>query len=732
MALRLPVSGPDLRAALVLLVLVSALWAPWLVRGRVPVPGDQQGRMLPWAAALPEQPVTQWDALWWDGVAQFYPWRLQLHRWLSRGLWPLWNDRQLCGYPFVGNGQSALFYPPNWLYAWVHPRTGMALNAALHFALAALLTLGFCRALGLETWAAALGALAFSCGGFMVGWTPLPTLMDCAAWLPGCLLGVEWTLARRRWGVCVLGACSGLCVLAGHLQISAYVLLATAAFAGIRLIWHRRWRALPALVAGAALGGMLCAVQVLPALELAGMSPRGAGPPGQGGFAFHSAAALQPVELKTFVWPDALGTPARGDYRGLLVARGASYGERCGYVGSLTLLLGLAALVFSPRAGKWMVALSALLILWAAMAGPPARLLYFGVPKLGLAGGFNRLLCLYTFAAAILGALGVEALVRRLRLCDRPWAGRAALGLGPMALAILAAELLPWAWRTLPSVPAERLYARTEAVQWLEHNIRPGDRVLAITPRAAWRLEERPKAVLPPNSATCFEGLQSVEGYDSLYPARFRRFAAELEGDYPGHNGPEDCSPLANGNMILLQNPRSELLNLAGARWIVAREDSLAEPPGTLAKRVEGLDIWRNDGALPRVFVLPARADTPAPNTLRGRLQGVVQMPRRAVPATLDNCNQVTCGPVGGTDAQVLAVTQTWYPGWRAWCGGREVPVLPLADTFQAVPLPPGRVGRVMLAYTPTTVTVGLFLSLLGAGLMAGLVSFVAGRKGPA
>lgn len=729
MAFRSRDIGPDLRAAAALAVLVFALWAPWLLRARVPVPADQQGRMLPWAASLPQQAVTQWDALWWDGVAQFYPWRLQLHRWLGRGQWPLWNDRQLCGYPFIGNGQSAMFYPPNWLYAWVHPRSGMALSAALHFALAALLTLAFCRALGLATWPAAYAALAFSCGGFMVGWTPLPTLIDCAAWLPGCLLGVEWVLARRRFGVPMLAACVGLCTLAGHLQISAYVLLATAAYAAVRVIWCRRLAAIPALVASAALGVMLSLAQVLPSLELAGMSPRGAGAAGEGGFQFHSAAALQPVELKTLLWPDAMGSPARGDYRGLSVARGASYGERCGFVGLLTILLGIAALIWSPRPGKWAVALTALLVLWAAMAGPPARLLYFGVPKLGLAGGFNRLLCLYTFAAAVLGAVGLEAVTRKLSLSARPRATRAAPWLSPLALAVLAAELLPWAWRTMPSVSAQRLYARTEAVQRLEDLARPGDRVLAITPRAAWRLEECPQAVLPPNSATCFEGLQGVEGYDSLYPARFRRFAAEIEGDRPGHDGPEDCSPLANGNMILLQNPRSELLNLAGARWIVAREDSLPEPPGVLAARVDGLDIWRNDAALPRVFVLPQHADIQGANTLRGRLQGLAQMPRKPVAAKLEDCNRMACEVVGAPRAQVLAVTQTWYPGWRAWCGGREVPVLPLADTFQGVPLPPGWVGRALLAYVPATVTIGLFVMLLGAGCLAGLLSFTAGQR---
>jgi hypothetical protein len=33
-----------------------------------------------------------------------------------RGLIPLWNPHQFCGAPFIANGQSAFFYPPNWLF----------------------------------------------------------------------------------------------------------------------------------------------------------------------------------------------------------------------------------------------------------------------------------------------------------------------------------------------------------------------------------------------------------------------------------------------------------------------------------------------------------------------------------------------------------------------------------------------------------------------------------------
>ena len=54
--------------------------------------------------------------MWYDAVGQYWPWRTLLAEGLHRGLLPLWNPCQFAGYAFVGNGQSALFYPVNQLF----------------------------------------------------------------------------------------------------------------------------------------------------------------------------------------------------------------------------------------------------------------------------------------------------------------------------------------------------------------------------------------------------------------------------------------------------------------------------------------------------------------------------------------------------------------------------------------------------------------------------------------
>lgn len=703
---------PAVFAPTLLILVIVGFWAPWYLRGNVPVPADQQTWMLPWSAERPpvEKPA-QWQAWWWDGVAQFYPWRVKLGRELAAGRVPLWNEQQFCGYPFAGNGQSAIFYPPNWLYAIIPPRACLVLSALLHHMLAALLTFAFLRVVGIGAVSAAFGGMGYALGGPMIGLVPLPTMTNAATWLPGCLLGVEM-IARsgrgsERHGAVVCGGCAGMAVLAGHLQIAAYVLLATLLYAAARWLHsllHGKRRGLSWLLVAGLTAGLLASVQLLPGLELARLSPRGGAQADPGLFVFHKRFALQPAELITFVFPDALGHPARGDYPLF------SYGERAGFAGISALLLAMLGVVLSGRWWRWAFLLMAALVLWAAMAGPPALLIFRLVPGVGLAGGFVRLLFLYTFALAVLASLGLDALQFRL-VNARPDLAKVAPVAAVAALVVLCAELAGWGWMTVPRAPADRLYPDTELTSRLEQETAPGDRLFAVTPRDQWTLLQRPRALMPPNSATVYPGLESIQGYDSLYPRASLTLAGLIE------NGATP-SPEANGNMMLLENTESPLLRLAGVRRVLTQAGSASGD-----NVVNGVRVALQADPLPRAFV----TRLPVEDTRRG-----ARMLTRLATSQPSEAVQITSLEPGVVAAEIpalpqgrrLVVTNTAYPGWRAWQDGKALPVHPLGGVFQALKLDSGAAGRVFLAYWPGTVLAGLFLYLLGAGTLTGLLAF--------
>ena len=701
----------DLGAVAVLAVLCFGFWADCVAGGRVPVAGIYQQRMLPWAAQAPAGIQTrQWDSLLWDSVAQFYPWRLLLHRFALFGELPLWNPHQFCGYPFVGNGQSALFYPPNWLYFAVHPDVGMGLSAALHFFLGALFVYLLLRVIGAGRPAGFFAAFAFAFGGFTITWIELPTLVNSIVWLPAAWLGIELVFRRKAWGGGALTALAlGMALLAGHFQIGAYVWLAALLYALIRLLYMflscrgRRevsYR-LGVLAAAFTCGVLLASVQVLPTLELGGFSPRGAGSPSAEGFAFHQERAVPPAALLTLFAPDAFGSPVRGDYRGI------SYSEHCGFVGAITLLaglLGLAAGRFGLRRHLLLFAGLAVLAMWAAMGGLPALALYWGVPKLGLAGGFSRLLSVWTVAAAVWCGLGLEMIIRRLRENRAqsetgndvdgtsrrvPWA----TVIPVIALVLLVVQVLPWAWRFNPRIESELLYAETELVTQLR-TLTGSERMVEVNDRGRWSLFETPAGVVcPPNAATVY-GLHSVGGYDSLFPAAYRALAASLEE--------ADPAPAANGNMLLME--RGAPWAAIGARWVVAPHRW--EPDGELhlAWEGEGVRLYRVDISQPGFADrLEVRETATGPDLPSHNVHAKI---------TTDTGNRIVISLQADEDV-TLILRDTFYPGWRAFADGQEVALSAYDDVFRTVRCAAGT-RQVQMVYHPTTVITGGFLSLLG------------------
>jgi hypothetical protein len=78
--------------------------------------------------------------------------------------------------------------------------------------------------------------------------------------------------------------------------------------------------------------------------------------------------------------------------------------------------------------------------------------------------------------------------------------------------------------------------------------------------------------------------------------------------------------------------------------------------------------------------------------------------------------------PEGG----FLVVTDSWYPGWRAYVDGVETPVVRGNYLFRAIPVSPGS-HQVEMVYEPLSIRVGLAITLVtGALVLAAIVVAVA------
>ncbi len=460
---------PDLRILLLLALPPLLLFWQQTLGGRTLLPADNLYQYEPWAG-MREQvgaPAVPHNALVSDLVLQNYPWKQFLRQSLDAGEAPLWNPQQFSGIPFLAAGQHSALYPfslifhilPLWLaYGWFTVSQLWLAGAGMYLLL---------RGLQVGRFGGVVAALAWQLSAFLVISAVFPMILAAAAWLPLLLLLVELTIraqplagrpARAPWTA--LGALALGCVLlAGHAELSYYSLLITGVWALARLL--QRWqtdgprpalRALPWLLALAAIGLATGALQLVPLFEFAGMNFRS----GAASYEQVVAWAHPPRDLVQFLLPNFYGSPAQHSmfdlFSGqLLPLRSTEWGiknyvEAALYSGILTLACALLALGNlrrraaggQARALTWFFLLLVLAGLSFMFGLPTYRLLWL-LPGIDQLHSPFRWVFAVSLGLAVLAGFGADRLARG---ASESWRRRLGLALTGTGLATLAALLL--------------------------------------------------------------------------------------------------------------------------------------------------------------------------------------------------------------------------------------------------------------------------------------------------
>ena len=158
--------------AAVAFLLAVVLFAPATLGGKVLSASDMPLFQAPFrtqpAGARPENPLQ------FDSAYVFEPDGLQVREALRDARLPVWSSKLAAGLPLLASQQSAPLYPLTWLGAVFPYWESLAWIAVLKLTLAALGTFLLARALGLGLGPAALGAIAFGFGTYLVVWLMHP------------------------------------------------------------------------------------------------------------------------------------------------------------------------------------------------------------------------------------------------------------------------------------------------------------------------------------------------------------------------------------------------------------------------------------------------------------------------------------------------------------------------------------------------------------------------------
>lgn len=785
-------------AALFALFVLAYLW-PVLLGGKMLSPLASLYGSVPWKGLAPRDVHEYLNPLLADVPTADYPWRLLARELIREGTFPAWNPHVFAGIPFFANPQTMVLSPfslPLWLLP-LHYAVGLA--AALVLWTAAFGTYLLVRELGMRFLPGVLAGVAYALCSFHVVWLTHGSLPAVSALLPWMLWLVErivrrGTLAPALW----LALATAIAITGGHPGAQVHALGAAGLYAVLRVAFAgeppapSRWRRLALAGGGLAAGVALSAVMFLPEL----LSSHGTlGTQARAGGGELPGTHMPLGAILSTLFPDWWGRPSAISIQGPEfhpqpgVGVEVTFNERTFFAGVVTLVLaGVALLARGPRRAQMPFLVLGALALAVPLHAPGIYQLIEHLPGFSLVQN-QRMHVVFELSAAVLAAFGLDALLsgragRRVLLAPllvllgaaaaalalRPGAEdlrqvgehfltgadvatEAALSLTSVAWAgLLAAAagagLLAMRRRPRVLVPIAVLLVALTAFDMLRfaHGYQPmGDPAKVIPPKtAAIRFLERHRdegrvtglAFAFPNDWTLVYGLRDVRGYDPPYPST-RLYRLWLLAN-PGQ---EDWAPFRVG---ALQGPAHQVMNLLGARWVVAdpgtRIDPLASPGVRPVHRGDDATVFENAQAAPRAFVpqTVALADgeeaanaAVAADDFDVRRTAVVEQGEPGASGL------VTAPPVRGRATVVregnarvevratldrrglVVLDDALFDGWRVEVDGRSAPVVRVDSVLRGVVVPAGT-HRVVWSYTVPGIRVGAAVSALAALALLG------------
>lgn len=323
------ITRQDVLAALVLLLLPLLLFWSVTVGPNTLLPVDNLFAYEPWASykeslgvGLPQNQLLS------DLILENYVWKKFIRESLAARQLPLWNPYILSGQPFLANGQHSALYPFSLLFYILPLSKAYGWFTVSQLWLAGLGMYIFLRTLHVTRLGALVGGITYSLSAFFIVSVVFTMIIAGAAWLPLILALIEIIIRKQEdkglrdyspipyvvAGALLLGAQT----LAGHVEITYYVLLVSGYYALCRLLILGRRQATARFALRLAawllvmvfLGLCLGLVQLGPMYEVVTQNFR------------DNSVTLDQVRewalplrrLITFVIPDFFGSPAHHGY----------------------------------------------------------------------------------------------------------------------------------------------------------------------------------------------------------------------------------------------------------------------------------------------------------------------------------------------------------------------------------------------------------------------------------
>ena len=663
--------------------------------------------------------------LGWDAVREHWGDRIFPALALVDGELPLWNPFEKGGYDFLGDPQTGVLYPPNWV-AWLGiPVFGagpwiVMLSAFLHYALAGT---GMHRILereGHPPWVRAFGGTALVlCARFAK--SKDSAALWPAVWLPWLYLAMRDAFERPSWRTGgKLGFVTAMALLAGHPPTAVRAILTVAPLGVLLIVLGIRQAPAAGRYVLRVAGCTALALAVTVGLALPMLL---------------AAAGWMPLSVRENM---ALSEVLRSSITGwesihLLAPHLLQLNDlSMQYVGASVVILALYAVVLRPRSERTLLALTAVFFYVLACGGnvPVLPFLVRHVPTFNLWRISEGYLFGVSFVVILLGARGLAELAARpapralafaLGVAWLGWGGAVPFAADPsvifntglflgVASLCLAFFLAPDGHRlkrlAIPAlfvallvdfgVQQKRIFAISQPAPDLSKD----SKLLALNGvHDRFRVADDDYFQFRPG--TRLEVRDLFGRYSTFVSRRYDAFFKKARTSAP---------LLRAANVKWIAGGAAEKLrrSLKGRDALIGRGAGLWELPRPIARV-----MW-----YPRVAVVPtegaslaAVAQGRSPVVERSTLPPddarrieALRGAQAAVPGTVfaferNRLRFEVKAPADG----VVGVAEAWAPGWQATIDGAPAPLFPLDHLFRGVFMPAGR-HTVEMVYAPTGV----------------------------
>jgi len=635
----------------------------------------------------------------WDTREFGYTYFHEVTKNVSKFLWPVWNSKNFSGYPFGGDIESSMFYPVQWVFAFIFGPiqfSQLVYYFIFHFFLGGVFAYLLGYKLTKNIFSAFLGAVVFMFSGYALGHISHMGQVTMYMWIPAVFLAYISLFEKKKLFYALLaGLTFGLSILVGHFNTSVYILLGLCVLFVFNLMKDskERKKSIVCFLISMIFAGMISAISILPVQEFAFQSNRASLTYEQQSNGF----SLNPRNLIGFILPNinhVLDEEPLRNFTGSV-----DITQNYLYIGILPLLLAGIAFV-SKNKYKWFFVTLGLIGLLAAFGKytPINFVLFKTFPAFNKARQAVQIMCIFYFSAAMMVAIGTEKVFEWLNKNKK-----LAIAVGMIICLIATGDIFYHGFN-------KRFYSQ---------EINPGKIFdtaddLKLTSEiksdnSLFRISDEKNLILP-NKWERYD-IENVWGLSGIKIKKYNDLFDKLQR--------------VNAKPIF-----DNLYDFLNVKYIFSNRD--LHSPHFKKVKISDFDVYINQNVLARAYLVSEYIVEPNPEKQLALIKnGKIDFKRQVILSKnpnyygdrnvyseksevkiLEKTPFYMKIEVKTPDKSILVLSETDYNGWNLNVDGRSEKYLTANYTFRAVPLNPGK-HIIEFDYRPWSVYFGAILSAL-------------------